>query len=132
MRPEIRFDAVKGHLVVTVGPSLSIELFAETMHRITSSDEYPPTPHTIWDLRRLDPAVLTEPYLRQVVEVRARHQSRYRTRVAHVADSPLAYGMLRMYESLSEAVDAIPERHFAVFKTMEEAEAWLADEDSDH
>ena len=132
MRPEIRFDAAKSHVVVTVGDRLPIELFQDTMKRLTSSEAFPPGTPTIWDLRRLTPAALTEPYLRQVVEVRARYQSRYRTRVAHVADSPLAYGMLRMYESLSEAVDAIPERHFAVFRTMEEAEAWLAGEDSDH
>jgi hypothetical protein len=125
--PDVRYDVVKGHVTVTVGEDLPLEVFRETMQRLTSSKDFPPSTSTIWDLRRLDPAVLTEPYLRQVVEIRASFGARYRTRVAHVADSPLAYGMLRMYEALSEVGDAIPERHFAVFRTMEEAEAWLSE-----
>lgn len=51
--------------------------------------------------------------------LRARHGH---SRTAFITDDDSTYGMLRMYAALGEAADP----GFAVFRTMAEAEAWVA------
>lgn len=127
MSIDFRFDEDTERLIVTVTGEPTLEDYREVMRAITTSDRFPADADTIWDLRSVDPGVLSEDLLRSIVSARKGFPSRRASRVAHVADSDLGYGMLRMYEALSEVSESALPQRLAVFRTFEEAEAWLAD-----
>jgi hypothetical protein len=122
---DFRFDEDTKRLIVTVTGVPTLEDFRKVMTTITTSDEFPADTDTIWDLRGIDPKALSEDLLRSIVSARKGFPSRHATRVAHVADGDLAYGMMRMYEALAEAGESTLPQRFAVFRTFEEAETWL-------
>jgi hypothetical protein len=78
----------------------------------------------VYDLTELDPNSLTTAIIRNYVQRIRNHPApaAERERVAFVAPSTVAFGMIRMFEVLA-SFDAPRDR--AVFRTMDEALAWL-------
>ncbi len=84
----------------------------------------------VYDISQIDARSLTTTVLRNYVE-RLRHNpapAAERVRVAFVAPSPEAFGMIRMFEVFASS--DVP-RDRAVFRTMEEALAWLRESTGD-
>lgn len=69
---------------------------------------------------------LTTDDLREIAELVGRlRKGTSPSRTAFVAQGDFAYGMARMYAALAQRDDP----GFAVFRTMEEAERWIAEKD---
>lgn len=93
--------------------------------RIAASDpRYAPGMSIIYDLTELDADSLTGQMIREYVQrIRDNPQpAADKVRVAFVAPTPVAFGMLRMFETVASF--EVP-RDRAVFRTMEEARDWL-------
>lgn len=89
-----------------------------------SDPRYVPGMPIVYDLTELDANSLTTAVVRNYVQ-RIRDNpapAAERVRVAFIAPSPVAFGMIRMFEALASS--RVP-RDRAVFRTMEEALAWL-------
>ncbi|MCC5886962.1 MAG: hypothetical protein JJT88_11070 [Gammaproteobacteria bacterium] len=78
----------------------------------------------LYDLTDLDPRSLTTATIRKYVQRIRDHSApaAERVRVAFIAPSPVAFGMIRMFEAFASF--EVP-RDRAVFRTMDEALAWL-------
>ena len=90
-----------------------------------------PTKNALWDLTAVSEINLTSEEIEQIASYQQRQKSAIRIegKTAIVASKDLIYGLGRMFQSLSE-MNRVP---FAVmiFRTMEEAEAWLANKDTE-
>lgn len=78
----------------------------------------------LYDLTELDPNSLTTTVIRNYVQRIRDHPApaAERVRVAFIAPTPLAFGMMRMFEAFADF--EVP-RDRAVFRSMDEARAWL-------
>jgi hypothetical protein len=93
-------------------------------HKLASDETFAPGHGELVDLRGLLQTDVSAAVLRQVAAIFAR-TDRYaeRTRVAVCAPADLAYGLSRMYEAFREPSGL----QLRVFRTLGEAERWLAD-----
>ena len=89
-----------------------------------------PTPNVVWDLRSVSEVNLSSSEIWEIASFRPRHESskRINGKTAIVTSQDLLFGLSRMFQSFSENED-VP---FAVmiFRTMEEAQGWLDNDDT--
>jgi len=125
MPSALRYDHDKKILFVTVTGAFPLDEFRAVMEQITHSDEYPPDTDALWDLREMELQSVESAFFRGVIAVRKQFPQRGTARMAHIVSGDFAYGMLRMYEILSETDrDNLPQG-IMVFKSCAEGEAWL-------
>src|ERR1044072_4117217 len=119
------------YTMALVGPLLRIELRdilnAVELHQLADEIEHlepalPTTPDRIVDLRPLRSPVVDFSSMLSLAERRRAAPVRNAIRPALVADSPVAIGYSRMFQTLVTN----PKIELRVFQTMDEAEAWIA------
>ncbi len=116
---EVEYEGDSGLTVVSIVGSTT---FDEVMSVIKA--HYPSVGcGLMWDITRGSMGALTSDNLRRISKtVRELRRSGF---TAYVGSEDLEYGLLRMYETISEFGQA---RHeLGVFRTVAEARAWLAD-----
>ena len=95
--------------------------------KLASDESFAPGHSELVDLRGLVHTDVTPTVLRQVAGIFARTDRHPElTRVAMCAPLDLAFGLSRMYEAYRESSGV----KLRVFRTLEEAERWLADGDA--
>lgn len=109
-------------LIRFIGAPAMTEL-QDMMHALTHSDRHPPDIDTILDFRQIDMTAVTGDAERQVNRIRSRFPQRGQARLAMVVETDEGYGMARMFALLS---DELPQS-MSVFRSMGEAERWLAE-----
>lgn len=87
----------------------------------TQLEGYHPLMSALWDVRDADLRNFDTPQMRELVGVINRVPGRVGAKVAMVATRDVDYGIMRMWQVYGE--DAPQQR--CVFRTMEEAQAWL-------
>jgi hypothetical protein len=105
----------------TIEDNVTIDELQIILTEISSSKDFPPDVKTLWDIRKLDFSKINSDFARQLINVRKQNTSRGNAKVAILAEQDLAYGMSRMYESMS---DGMPQT-IMVFKELKKAEDWL-------
>jgi hypothetical protein len=92
--------------------------------KLASDESFAPGHRELVDLRELRHTEVTGPARRLVAGIFARTDRHAdRTRVAVCAPDDLAFGLSRMYEAFRESSGL----QLRVFRTLGEAERWLAD-----
>jgi hypothetical protein len=115
------YNKEKDMLYAAAEDNVSIEELTTVLNEISSSDIFSPDVKTLWDIRKLDFSKIDSDFARQLINVRKQNTSRGNAKVAILAEQDLAYGMSRMYESMS---DGMPQT-IMVFKELKKAEDWL-------
>ena len=90
-----------------------------------------PTKNVVWDLKCVYELNFSLEEVRDIASYQQRLESstRINGKTAIVASEDLIFGLGRMFQSFSE-MSKVPIA-VMIFRTMEEAEAWLADDDID-
>lgn len=117
------YDKEKQALYGTFEGTLTVDEILETLKQITTSDEYPPEVPALWDLRKLDFSAIESEFRNNLISMRSQFPERGSAKIACVANSDLAYGMTRMYQTYSSGMP----QAMMVFRDFDEAEAWLLD-----
>jgi hypothetical protein len=115
------YNKEKDILYGTIGDNVTIDELKIILTEISSSKEFPPDVKALWDIRKLDFSKINADFGKQLILARKKNTSRGNTKIAILADQDLAYGMSRMYESMSEGMP----QTIMVFKELEKAEDWL-------
>ena len=113
------------HRISVIG-SITIAEFSAFMAQLTRSPDYEPDLDALWDLRQTDFEQIDAEFWQNIVRIRREHPERNRARLAHLVEGDFAYGMIRMYQILSELDGADLTQELGVFKDAAAAEAWLA------
>jgi len=121
MTIEYKYDKDKDALYASIEGAFNLDEFKVTIVKIVNSNEYPPDIRTLWDMRRTDFTGISYDLEKSAIYIREQYPKRAGARLSFVAESDLAYGMLRMYETLS---DDLPQE-IKVFRKFSEAEEWL-------
>lgn len=121
---ETRFDPETGILFAVVLDDFTLEEFEQGLQDLAGSAEVPASVPTLWDMTRLDFHLMDNNRLEHMLEIRLRYPERGRARLALLVDSPLQYGVSRMYEMLSES-RGLPQS-IQVFYERQQAVDWLA------
>ena len=79
---------------------------------------------TVYDLRGLDFSNVRSGTVRQWLDVSAMYPALRRTPGAFVVGSSLGYGMMRMYQILSDVHGVAPEAHHYVTRSLIDAVNW--------
>jgi hypothetical protein len=108
---------------VKISGLLSLEELQEAGRAVVTSTQFPPDIDTIWDLCDTDPSNIDEGFMEKVIAMRQQQfQQRLSARLALVADSDLKFALSRMYEMMASEL----QQSTHVFRTIEEAKAWLS------
>jgi hypothetical protein len=122
-----QIDQAKELTTYTVNKNFTVD---EVMAEIEKFYDTP-TKNLVWDLRCVSELNFSSEEVRDIASYQQRLESstRINGKTAIVASEDLIYGLGRMFQSFSE-MSKVP---FAVmiFRKMEEAEAWLSDDDTD-
>jgi hypothetical protein len=121
---KIRYDSEQGILHGVVTNPLLFEEATTAMAQLTTSDEYPPSIRTLWDLRELDFEKIDRELIERVVDMRKAFAKRGPAKTALVVDHDLGFGMTRMYEILSDEMSP----NVMVFRDYEEGKVWVLSE----
>ncbi len=128
---ELRYDAGKGIIYVTVDGNVHVDEFDGVTKAIVSSDEYPPDTPTLWDARSVHVKIdagsgqakgSEKQFLLDMIAMRKRYPERGNAKLAIVVPSDFGFGMSRMYELLSGGLP----QSIMVFRDFAEAEQWLS------
>ena len=119
---ELEYDKIKSILRVTVIGEIIPHDIASAIEKITSSSEWAPNVDSLWDMRKTDFKSADEELWQRIIEILQRYPDRANYNIALIANSDLSYGMIRMYEILSEG--RLP-RKSMVFMDYSEGEKWI-------
>ena len=121
MSMELQYDKNKKILICLCEGPFSIDDFKATLALMVSSKEYPPTVDVLWDMREADPASFDISLVGQAVSIRQNYPQWGDSKLAIVASDDLRFGLLRMYEMMT---DEMPQ-DIHIFRTVADAELWL-------
>lgn len=128
MTIKLDFDQDTKILKATVTGELLLPEITSAFDKITNSDDYPSNVDTLWDMRKANFDSTNAEFWQALIGIRRQdYPKRKNFRLALVASSDFSFGMLRMYEMLSE-----PHLHrkLMVFRDMATAEQWLIENSS--
>ncbi|MCX5875678.1 MAG: hypothetical protein NT087_05160 [Deltaproteobacteria bacterium] len=117
----LEFDSAHGVLRAAATGLPALGEFRQAMEQITSGVHYPPTVPTIWDLRALDFANIDSQAIRKISASLAGFPARKNVSIAYVVADQLGYGMMRMWQSLTETAD-----NSRVFYDYDKADQWIS------
>jgi hypothetical protein len=125
---EFELDWIDEKLVVgrTFGPA-SVKGFEAMFEELIKQPGFGPGLRMLADHRQLDVSTLSVDDIEAIAELRARYASEIDMRSALVVgpDSPLRYGMARMFQAMATAGREVSIR---IFSDYGEALSWLEDE----
>jgi hypothetical protein len=127
MPVDLRHDHEKGLLYATVTNPFTPDDLNAALAEITNSKQYAAHAPTLWDMRAVEFAHFNRDLELEFIEVRRRFPNRDKARVALIVATDLAFGMLRMYETLSELND-LPQT-MRILHDYTEGENWLLRKD---
>ena len=122
MEVHLEFDSTYGILRAQLSGIFDSDEYREALSKITSGVHYPATISTIWDLRKLDFADIDSKLAHYVKQIRSSFKLRANAKIAYVVSSQLGYGLMRMFQVLTET-----EEYSLVFYEYDEAEKWIRD-----
>lgn len=124
-RLQLSFEADPVCVVLRPRGPFSPEAGLAWIAMAVADPRYAPGMSIIYDLTDLDADSMTSTMIREYVQrIRDSPQpAAEQVRVAFIAPTPVAFGMLRMFETVASF--EVP-RDRAVFRTMEEGRAWLS------
>ena len=122
-----RYDKTKKILYVTVRGKFTLAELFETAPDILTSTEFPPDSNTLWDLREIDLDGFDAQFMKQIVEARKQLPERGNAHLALIVHGDLAFGMLRMYEMISDKDATGLRQEMRVFRDFTQGEQWLLD-----
>lgn len=100
---------------------ITLQEIRTALDNISHSDDFSPDVRALWDISKLDFTNVDSQFAEKIINMRKNTPSRTQTKIAIFAGSDLAFGMSRMYKTLS---DGMPQ-HIMVFRSYAEAEKWL-------
>ena len=124
MPMEFRFDSRKKALFGSIKSPLTLEEYRSSLEKIVQSKEYPPDTRTLWDLRELDFSQIDRNFEESLINISKKFPSRGSPRIAFIVESDLAFGMVRMFETLADRLGY----QTMVFRSFSEGENWLLQE----
>ncbi len=126
MTIRIEIDEAKGIAYVKVYGCIYESDIRQAFHSVISSSDYKKGMHRLWDLSEADLSTIDNASLESLAKMSMDYSPTFdRTKVAVVAPQDLEFGMMRVYERISERKDYI----FSPFRALEEAEKWLTTDD---
>ena len=102
MAINLKFDSECGLLRASITGKLKPEKYREVMQQITADDQYPDTVPTIWDLREFDFVSFDKHLVENISRIRKAFTSRRPAKIAYVISTPLGYGMMRMFQAMTD------------------------------
>lgn len=117
----IKYDKEKNILYGSIEGRYVIKEIRQVVKDITESEEFSPDVRTLWDMRKVDFAETDPLLITEAVTIRNESPERRKAKLAFIVDSELGFGMMRMYELLSDA----SLENVMVFKDYSEGESWL-------
>jgi hypothetical protein len=124
MPVEYRVDPEKRAIFGSMKSPLTFEEYRSAIEAIVQSREHPPDIRTLWDLRELDFSEIDRSFEEGLIKISEELPQRGSPRIAFVVGTDLAFGMIRMFESLAERLGY----ETMVFKSYTEGEDWLLQE----
>ncbi|MCG8337435.1 MAG: hypothetical protein MJE63_23275 [Proteobacteria bacterium] len=122
MTIRIEIDEAKGIAYIKVYGCLYESDIRQAFKSVISSSDYKKGMYRLWDLSEADLSTIDNASLESLAKVSADYSPEMdRTKVAVVAPQDLEFGMMRVYERISERKDYL----FSPFRTLAEAEKWL-------
>jgi len=122
MSVHIQPDNSKGYLCIVVVDSLpTVEELESNMKDFLQSGRYAKDIDVLFDLTGVDFSAARSDLFREYITVREHHPERRNAKIALLVSSEVAFGLLRMYQILSEK----QKQQIMVFHNREEAERWL-------
>lgn len=120
---ELRWDAEQGVLLVLISGEMTADASMAVLREISGGGPWPANAPTVWDLRSARIPNATGDRLRNLATRRERFEGRRNVRVAMVAEHDLEFGLMRMFEMLSDGEQST----FRVFRDFDAAVRWAAD-----
>jgi hypothetical protein len=118
---DFQYNPDNEFLVVTLQGKFPPEEFEEAMQRITHSGDFPPDVSILWDGRGVQMPTAAAWYEIALLDIRRRYPERGTSKLAILVTGNLAFGMSRMYETLSGSLP----QHIRVFRDYDKAVEWL-------
>ena len=128
MAIDISYKPDKGFLYIAVKGQNSLEDYKTAMEEITHSEEYPADINTIWDVREQEFTDLDTDTIKSFIKIRKEYPARGAARVAFIVKGDFAFGMMRMYDTLSSFEGSDLPQNLMVFRDYAEGEKWLLGE----
>ena len=112
--------AIRSHVVT--GPVTVDELVAE-LAQVYQSEDLPTRSNVIWDFTGADVSGITSAEVAQLAQfVKAAWKEHGDFRIGFAVKPGVTHGLTRMYEQL---LDLFDEDHIRIFRTYDEAQAWI-------
>lgn len=116
-----RYDRARGYIVGRLTDPFDLDDIQSLLSALNDAKDFPPGTPELWDARELDFAKLNRAFEERVVELQKQSPPKAARRIAVVIADDLGYGMMRMYQALS---NELPQECQA-FRDVDEAERWL-------
>lgn len=121
---ELTFDEKRNVMYAVHCGQYTLPLLKKYTDAIVNHPRWRPGMSLLADFRRADASQLSSEDVQTYVQYsRQFSEKMVGTRVATVADKPLNFGMIRVWEAYASIEGSVLE--YRLFKTVEEAEAWL-------
>ncbi len=117
-----RYDRVRALIVGELTDPFSHDDVRSLLSALDDATDIPPGTPELWDARNLDFSRIGRGFQERTVELQKQFSVRATRRMAIVIADDLGYGMVRMYQALS---NELPQEVHA-FRDVEAAERWLA------
>lgn len=126
MTVRIEIDVAKGIAYIKIYGCIYESDIRQAFNSVISNSEYKKGMCRLWDLSEADLSTIDNASLESLAKISTDYSPEFdKTKVAVVAPQDLEFGMMRVYERISERQDYL----FSPFRTMEEAENWLMSEE---
>ena len=120
-----RYNATTDILIVTVVGDFGPQTFEEALRYIAESQVMEQDVATVWDLRRGNFSDISSAMVHDMSLAKTHVVERKRACIAAVVPNNLAFGVLRMFQTLSDVNNSHPENNFWVGFEISEAIDWI-------
>ena len=119
---DLRWNPEHGVLFVRAWGEMSAESSVAVLEAISAGEAWPADAPAIWDVREASFPGASGDALRALAAERARFENRRVARVAMVVDDDLNFGLMRMFEMLSDTEHG----SIQVFRDLDAALRWVS------
>ncbi|MBN1379520.1 MAG: hypothetical protein JXA04_09820 [Gammaproteobacteria bacterium] len=126
MRAVIEVNPADSVIRVRFLEKFSMEDYRNFYRNLINREDFKSGNHMIWDIRALDISMMSAELIKEIGSISVLYaKQRGRGKTAFVVGSDFQFGTARMFDS--SHIGLIP-AIFRPFKTMEEAEKWVKDD----
>ena len=123
MSMEFHYDPELNVVKASISGPFEVDSYHEVMREITSGRDFASDIATIWDMRTFDFGSFNKEMTEPLVNARKLYPERRGARIAYVVPDQIGYGMMRMFEVMTET-----EESSYVFYDYEKALSWTTGE----